>query len=149
MARIVVKNASTTTGLNLLKLRLETKLNPWTSSAKSFKDYFCETEVVPEMERWRLPLLQKYLRIREEQTVLLFFFQGDQHTPSIAADWKRNIYIVYVNFNKCSNKSIIITVFAKLSPVYFLKFLNYTTRTDTGNPTVILYQRFIPYLFQK
>jgi hypothetical protein len=69
VARIIGKNASTTTGLNLLNLRLETKLNPWTSSVKSFKDYFCETEVVPEVERWRLPLLEKYLSIREEQTV--------------------------------------------------------------------------------
>jgi hypothetical protein len=33
---------------------------------KSFKDYICEIEVMPEMERWRLPLLKKYLKIREE-----------------------------------------------------------------------------------
>ena len=69
VARIVGRNAGTTTGLNLLNLRLETKLNPWTSSVKSYKDYFCEIEVAPEMERWRLPLLKKYLKIRDEQTV--------------------------------------------------------------------------------
>ena len=69
VARIVGRNTSTTTGLNLLNLRLETKLNPWTCSVNSFKEYFWKTEEVPEMERWRLPLLEKYLRIREEQTV--------------------------------------------------------------------------------
>ena len=69
VARIVGRNASTTTGLNLLNLRLETKLNPWTCSVNSFKEYFWKTEEVPEMERWRLPLLEKYLRIREEQIV--------------------------------------------------------------------------------
>ena len=69
VARIVGRNSRTTTGLNLLNLRLETKLNPWTCSVKSFKDYFLEAEEVPEMERWRLPLLEKYLRIRDEQRV--------------------------------------------------------------------------------
>ena len=71
VARMVGRNASTTTGLNLLNLGLETRLNPWTDKVSSFKNYFCQTEGVPEMDRWRIPLLSKYLRIRKEQSVCL------------------------------------------------------------------------------
>ena len=67
VSRIVGRNASTTTGLNLLNIQLETNLNPWSSSLSKFKDHFQTTPPVPEVDFWRIPLLEKYLKIRKEQ----------------------------------------------------------------------------------
>ena len=70
VSRMVGRDASTTTGLNLLNIQLDTKLNPLTSNFSLFKEHFKITPDVPDIDQWRLPLLTKYLKTRNELTRL-------------------------------------------------------------------------------
>ena len=71
VSRIVGRNASTTTGRNLLNLQLETGLNTRVDSLGKFKDHFqAAVEPVPKLDVWRIPLLTKYLKIRQEQNAI-------------------------------------------------------------------------------
>ena len=70
VSRMVGGDASTTTGLNLLNIQLESQLNPRTSPLSKFKDFFKTTPDVPEIDQWRIPLLEKYLKKRNELNIL-------------------------------------------------------------------------------
>ena len=66
IARIVGRNAATTTGLNVLNIQLETSLNPRVSPLPRFREHFQKQPDVPQADLWRLPLLEKYLMTRKE-----------------------------------------------------------------------------------
>ena len=70
VSRIVRRNAASTTGLNLLNIQLETKLNPWANPFRKFREHYQMKTEVPEMDQWRLPLLATYLKKRNEQSNL-------------------------------------------------------------------------------
>ena len=70
VSRIVGRNAGSNTGLNLLNIHLETSLNPRSSQLSKFKEHFQTKPEVPAVDLWRLPLLEKYLKIRNEQNIL-------------------------------------------------------------------------------
>ena len=70
VSRILRKNAASTTGLNLLNIQLETKLNPWSSPLSKFREHYQIKPEVPEVDQWRLPLLEKYLKRRNDQNIL-------------------------------------------------------------------------------
>ena len=64
IARLVGGDAGSNTGRNMLNIRLESKLNPATSPILKMKEFFYRITEVPESERWRLPLLTKYVNLR-------------------------------------------------------------------------------------
>ena len=62
VANLVGHDVSSTTGRNLYMLGQETGLNTWTASPIMIRMALQESEtVVPDEERWRLPLLEKLL----------------------------------------------------------------------------------------
>ena len=65
VAKIVAANANTTTGSNLLNIRLETRLCIKTSPIHKFKEVLSNPKPVPSTDMWRINLLPKYLEIRK------------------------------------------------------------------------------------
>ena len=68
MSRVAVKDSRSTTGRNLTALATEFNLDPWSKSAACFKQEYVGY-MVPEMDRWRLHLLEKLLVQRREMVV--------------------------------------------------------------------------------
>ena len=66
VSRIVGKDATTTTGNNLLSLRLETGLDVRLGQVLKTKKALDVKPAVPEVDSWRLPLLSKYLKNRSD-----------------------------------------------------------------------------------
>ena len=69
VARIVGSDASTNTGSNILNIKIETKLSPGASPMSQFFDVVHKPMEVPHESRWRIPLLERYIAIRESQEV--------------------------------------------------------------------------------
>ena len=67
IARVIGQNATTTTGKNLLNISLETNLSTWSSPLSKFHEVIEKEREAPEEEKWRISLLQGYLKIRQEQ----------------------------------------------------------------------------------
>ena len=65
VASIVAKDMGSTTGRNLFKLSEETGLNPWKASSSMIREAL-ESNIarVPDVDFWRLPLLEKLLHQR-------------------------------------------------------------------------------------
>ena len=62
VANLAAKDMGSTTGINLSKLAKETDLNPWKTSSYEVRTALEQSDVmVPEMDRWRLPFLEKLL----------------------------------------------------------------------------------------
>ena len=70
LARIVGQDASSTTGNNILNIRLETQLLPRTSPLSKFHDALSKPCPVPAVCSWRIPTLEKYVKIRQSQMLL-------------------------------------------------------------------------------
>ena len=62
VSRIVGQDATTTTGNNLLSLRLETRLDVKLGQVVKTKKVLDVKTAVPEVDSLRLPLLSKYLK---------------------------------------------------------------------------------------
>ena len=67
IARIVGKDASTNTGSNLLNISLETKLDVRLAPLSKFMKNLYKPAAIPVGSEWKLSLLEKYIRIRDEQ----------------------------------------------------------------------------------
>ena len=67
IARIVGKDASTNTGCNLLNISLETKLDVRLTPLSKFMKNLFKPAAIPVGSEWKLSLLEKYIRIRDEQ----------------------------------------------------------------------------------
>ena len=65
LAELVGKDATSTTGNNLARIRLESGLDPWVVSGSTMSAKLPPAEV-PDQDEWRLPLLEKYIRKRHE-----------------------------------------------------------------------------------
>ena len=70
LAEMVGRDATSTTGNNLVKMRQETGLDPWSVSVRLVRDTLPLTEV-PASDEWRLPFLEKLLKRRYELEVNL------------------------------------------------------------------------------
>ena len=66
ISRIVGLNASTNTGSNLLNMRIETGVNVMTTPISKVKEILNAPAMIPDTDRWRLPLLVEYVQIRDE-----------------------------------------------------------------------------------
>ena len=67
VANLAGRDRSSTTGINIYKLRKETGLNPWVTSPAEVRSVLMERELeVPQVEQWRIPLLGKLLQQRHE-----------------------------------------------------------------------------------
>ena len=72
IAQLAAQDKSSTTGLNLAKIREETKLNPWSASSLHVKQVLLDSEPkVPEQDLWRLPYLAKLLDERHSMELEL------------------------------------------------------------------------------
>ena len=69
VSRIVGSDASTNTGKNLLNMFLETKLKPMSSPLHLFYESILKPADIPTSDTWRLNLLSKYLKIRQDQLI--------------------------------------------------------------------------------
>ena len=69
IARVVSRDASSNTGLNLLNIHLETRLNLKSSPMSKFHDVFFKPSIIEPADSWKLKLLEKYLKIRHDQNV--------------------------------------------------------------------------------
>ena len=67
ISRIVGQDAATTTGNNLLSLSIETGINAKAAPISKIKEALEVKTMVPEADSWRLPLVSKYIQIRNEQ----------------------------------------------------------------------------------
>ena len=65
LANIVARDVRSVTGKNLHFIERESGLDPWKSSPSSVREMLPNSEV-PEADMWRLPLLCKYLYLRQE-----------------------------------------------------------------------------------
>ena len=64
-SELVGRDASSTTGKNLIMLEQETGVSPWSSSPKEVSDILSAIVTpVPQQDHWRLPYLQKLLTER-------------------------------------------------------------------------------------
>ena len=68
LALIVARNVRSPTGHNLKQIEKEFKCSIWTMSGHLLSNRYKETEV-PEMDLWRLPLLDQLLAQRQEMEV--------------------------------------------------------------------------------
>ena len=66
-SRIVGQDAVTTIGNNLLSLSIVTGLNAKAAPISKIKEALEVKMMVPEADSWRLPLVSKYIQIRNEQ----------------------------------------------------------------------------------
>ena len=64
VANIVARNKASVTGRNLEMLREETGLNPWSATPAQIRESLPKKEV-PQQDRYRLGLLEKYLSTRK------------------------------------------------------------------------------------
>ena len=72
VANLVGRDVQSTTGNNLLRLKQETGLNPWTTTPFRIKETLgMNEEVVPEGDSWRLPFLEKLLQQRHSMETQL------------------------------------------------------------------------------
>ena len=72
IAQLAAQDRSSTTGSNLAKIRAETNLNPWNSSAFHVKEVLLDGEPkVPEQDLWRLPYLSKLMEERHSREMEL------------------------------------------------------------------------------
>ena len=75
MARLVAKDLRTTTASNMKMLERETGL-PWWSPARDMKkELFKQAEVIPDIDKWRLPYLVKLL---EKRDILVYNGEGEE-----------------------------------------------------------------------
>ena len=65
MSHIVADDVRSNTGKNCLNLLQEFNLDPWTASPAALRDKHSQYEV-PDVDRWRLPLLTTLLNQRYE-----------------------------------------------------------------------------------
>ena len=71
VARIAGMDVSSNTGKNILNIKLETRLCPAVSPLYQIKEFFGKPTPFPESQQWRLPMLLKYVNIRDDQQVNL------------------------------------------------------------------------------
>ena len=65
LSELVGRDASSTTGRNLIMLEQETGVSSWSSSPRQVSDILSAVVTpVPEQDEWRLPYLQKLLTER-------------------------------------------------------------------------------------
>ena len=64
VANIVARDKASVTGRNLEMLREETGLNPWSATPAQIRESLPKKEV-PQQDRYRLGLLEKYLSTRK------------------------------------------------------------------------------------
>ena len=64
---MVARDEKSVTGHNLEQLRQEFSLDPWTRSSRMFKAAY-KGYIVPEQDKWRLPLLERLLSQRREMS---------------------------------------------------------------------------------
>ena len=62
VASLAARDRSSTTGINLYRIQLETGLNPWIAKPSAIRQALVEREeTVPVNKLWRLPFLKKLL----------------------------------------------------------------------------------------
>ena len=69
ISRIVGSDASTNTGKNLLNIFLETKLKPKSTPLHQFYELLSKPVDILRGDEWRINLLSKYLKIRQDQLI--------------------------------------------------------------------------------
>ena len=65
IARVVMRDAKTTTGRNVLNLKIETSLDAFSAPLSKFRELFSSARV-PALDHWKLYLLSKYLKLRDD-----------------------------------------------------------------------------------
>ena len=65
IARVVIRDAKTTTGKNVLNVQLETGLDVVSTPLSKMKEMFSPVKV-PVPDSWKFYLLEKYLKIRKD-----------------------------------------------------------------------------------
>ena len=71
VARISGMDVSSVTGRNILNIKEETGLSLLSSPLSMLNESLRRAKPVPEYQQWRLPLLQQYVEIRDEQRINL------------------------------------------------------------------------------
>ena len=67
MANKVMRDRGSTTGSNMARLQEETGLNIWVTTPAKVRQVLVEAEQpVPEIDQWRVPLLEKLLSTRRQ-----------------------------------------------------------------------------------
>ena len=64
-------DVSSVTGRNILNIKEETGLSLLSSPLSMLNESLRREKPVPEYQQWRLPLLQQYVEIRDEQRINL------------------------------------------------------------------------------
>ena len=75
MARLVAKDLRTTTARNIRVLEREAGLPWWSPAGDIRRELLKKAEVVPNVDRWRLPYLNKLL---EERDTLVYSGEGEE-----------------------------------------------------------------------
>ena len=65
IARVVMRDAKTTTGRNVLNLKIETSLDAVSAPLSKFRELFSSARV-PALDHWKFYLLSKYLKLRDD-----------------------------------------------------------------------------------
>ena len=65
IARLVMRDAKTTTGRNVLNLKIETSLDAVCAPLSKFRELFSSARV-PALDHWKFYLLSKYLKLRDD-----------------------------------------------------------------------------------
>ena len=68
VANIVAHDMGSNTGQNMAMIRRDTQLNPWEASPVQVRDNL-PSAVVPQPDKWRLTLLQKYIAQRRKMEI--------------------------------------------------------------------------------
>ena len=70
VANKMMRDMGSTTGSNIARLQQETGLNIWSTTPAKVREALVETELpVPEVDQWRIPLLEKLLVQRRNMEV--------------------------------------------------------------------------------
>ena len=70
VANKMMRDMGSTTGSNIARLQLETGLNIWSTTSAKVREALVEKEQpVPEVDQWRIPLLEKLLVQRRNMEV--------------------------------------------------------------------------------
>ena len=79
VAKIIAHSMGSTTGRNMAMIRRETGLNPWDATPVQVRDNL-PSAAVPQQDKWRLNLLQKYIAQRRKMEIDL---DDTQHINSL------------------------------------------------------------------